>query len=174
MGGIGSVFGSSSNTKKENITNVTNVATTTTSTTNKVGDIGITGRQAVDLTKALGKTGENMLRIQTSAGVQLMDANAKALSDIASTNVIQQREASNYAQALATGAAETSQQYLTTAKQQGAQLLQAAEKSVAAAENQATGLISAAGSIGQSENKNLVPYIMLGMVGVIFAMKGLK
>lgn len=174
MGLVGSVFGSSNDTKKKTTTNITNTAITNTSATNTVGDIGLTGANAIKLSQSIGKTGEELLRISTAGNQKVLLGAADTLNKVAELNTIQQKEASNYAQALATGAAETSQQYLTTAKQQGAQLLQAAEKSVSAAESQATGLIQAAGSIGQSENKNLVPFIMLGIVGVIFAMKGLK
>jgi hypothetical protein len=161
--GIGSVFGSSSNTKKKTTTNITTTNVTKTTSTNKVGDIGLTGVHAVKLGETVGQTGENLLRISGKAQAGVMLKAADTMRDVSKMNVIQQKEASNYAQALMTGAASSSKQLLSSAKEQSSALLSSAGAALQTASDQK-----------QSENKYLIPYILIGIVGIVFAMKGLK
>jgi hypothetical protein len=160
---LGSVFGSSSNTNKKHTTNITTTTTTKTSTVNKVGDIGLTGAHAVKLGETVGKTGENLLKISGKTQERVMLGAAQTLVDVGKLNTIQQKEASNYAQALVGGAAKSSDQLLSTAKRQSDKLLSVAGTA-----------LSSASATKQSDTKYLVPYILMAVVGIVFVMKGLK
>ena len=154
--------GASSTKKKSTIITTTNIKKTSKQVST-VGDIGLTGKAAVKLGQSIGQTGENLLKISGKTQTAVMLGAAQTLKDVGKYNTIQQKEASNYAQALVGAAAEQSQGLLSTAKQQSQSLLGTAQTA-----------LSSAADTKQSENKYLIPYILVGIVGVIFAMKGLK
>lgn len=156
MAFIDSVFGSSSKTKKTTKYDVDTTTITKTNTTNTIGDIGLTGEAANQLAANLGISAENLLSI--SGGNQLagLQAASQTLRDVAAMNTVNVEHASNYATAILSGATESGRQLLSSAKMQSESLLEATVGAT------------------QSENKYLIPYILIGIVGVIFAMKGLK
>jgi len=149
MSFVDSVFGSSSKTKKKTTTNTNITNTTTTTTTNKTGDIGLTGKHAVNLANVLGTSSTNQLSKSLAFGND-------ALKYAAGLSTVNQAENASYAKELLRSTSDASKSLLSTAKMQS------------------ESIISSGLAKSQTENKYLIPYILIGIVGVIFAMKGLK
>lgn len=153
MGFVDSVFGSSSKTEKKTKVNTTTTINTKTDTKTNIRDIGFTGNQAIMLADTVANQTAGSL-----GNVALLQA--KGFDALLNTSTVQTDRAYNLSEKLLESSSRQSERTITSAG-----------NLLTTAKNQSENIMAAASTLTKTETENLLPYVLVAIVGVVFAMR---